>query len=135
MNENSAKVVIKVYSVLNWIAGIAYFLLGLAIILLNKGISFGFNNISFSKTTFVIIGGIFVLLGIFIVVLAINLWKFKNWSRIATIVLTCIGLLFSIFGLISNVAIGTIISIVISLIFLYLFAIDRSIIAVFKKMK
>jgi len=131
MDDNSAKVVIKIYSILSWIAGIAYVLLGLAILLLNKGMTFGFNNIKFSQTTFIIIGLVILVLGALIIVLAINLWRFKNWARIVSVVLICIGILFSILSLISKISVGMIISIVISLIFFYFLAIDKGVIKVF----
>ncbi len=132
MEEGAAKIIVKVYSVFSWIAGIAYILMGLALMLLNKGISFGFNGFNVSQTLFIAIGIILVALGAFVILLAINLWKFKNWARITNVVFICIGLLFLLLSLITGINASTVVSIIINGVFLYFLAFNKTVIALFK---
>jgi hypothetical protein len=134
MNENVAKVIVRIYSVLSWISGIGYFLLGLFVILFNKGLSFGFNNIVFSRTAFNVIGIIMIIIGVLIVLLGIGLWRLRNWARITGIVLLSIGVLASLVALISYISasgaiLGPLLAIIIDGVFLYFLAFDK---AVFK---
>ncbi|MEI8364307.1 MAG: hypothetical protein WCF78_02530 [archaeon] len=132
MEEGTAKIIVKIYSVFSWIAGIAYVLMGLALMLLNKGISFGFNGFNISQTLFIVIGIFLVALGAFVILLAINLWKFKNWARITNVVIICIGLLFLVLSLITGINASTIVSIIINGVFLYFLAFNKTVIALFK---
>ncbi len=133
MDQSVAKKIIKTYSVLNWIASISI-------------IIFGISELFQQTSGDIIIGIIMIILGILLILLGIYLWNFKNWARIVCIVLLCIGFLSSLFLLISMISllnnsiiplsIGLIVSpivgVLISVIFLYLFAFNKTVIAIFK---
>jgi len=133
MDQSVAKIIIKTYSILNWIASIGI-------------IIFGISELFQQTSGDTIIGIIMIILGILLITLGIYLWNFKNWARIVNIVLLCIGFLSSLLLLISMISmlnnrlipipIGLIISpimgILISVIFMYFFAFNKTVIALFK---
>jgi len=85
---------------------------------------------SFLVGTFIIIAAILVIVyGIFTFIVALNLWKHKNWARIVMIVIAALGLLGSIPSIIAGVGI---VPLVINGGIIYLLAINKDIVKLFR---
>jgi hypothetical protein len=139
MEECTAKTIVKVYSVLSWIAGIGSILFGIFILLFDS--KYMGNTLVTSIT-----GIILIIIGVLIILLGKGLWNFKSWARIISVILLSINSLISLFLLIGVISligkpnaiinIGLIISPILSLLingaFLYFLAFNKTVIALFK---
>jgi hypothetical protein len=106
-------VLVKVIAVFGWIGSAIMILMGLAFLVigifsLNSGVDSiagneGLGGIFAFLGAFALIGGIFMLaFGIFYIFVARGLWKGKNWARIVQIIVACLGIIYSIWGVINQ---------------------------------
>jgi hypothetical protein len=108
MERDTAITLVRVFSVLLWIAGILSIIGALGALFGGSGILAGLIPTTLEQS---LLGGAAIALGIFLLVLgifyiatAIGLWRMRSWARIAVIVLSIISLL--------NFPIGTIIGVI-----------------------
>ncbi|MBI2651853.1 hypothetical protein HYX00_00165 [Candidatus Woesearchaeota archaeon] len=84
---------VKVISILGFVGSVLIFIFGLILLVVRKKIPEISLIIGFSDTYIVIYVILLLISGVFGFLVAFNLWKGKKWARIATIVLSAVGLL------------------------------------------
>jgi hypothetical protein len=114
----SAPTLVKVISILHYIAGGIALILGILFIagssfvgtLLAEAVSTGAEGIGPAS---IVVGPMLIVLGVFIIIAAAidvllgwGLWKLKKWARIIVIVFACCGVLGGIISVIGNPLMG-----------------------------
>lgn len=133
MEKNTAKLLVRIISVLGFIAAVLVMVYGIAFV------SSGANP----KIEVEVLGTIATItLTIFEFIVALNLWRYKNWARITGIILMVLGIITYIaaiiphFGAVTLSNLSAIIRIIIPLAIvgcmIYLLAFNKEIVSLFK---
>ncbi|MEI8364306.1 MAG: hypothetical protein WCF78_02525 [archaeon] len=143
MKKNTAKTIVKINSILNWISGIGFIFFGIFILLFDS--KYIGNNLVTSIT-----GVLLIIIGVLIILLGKGLWNLRNWARIISLILLSICFLFSLLLLIRVMGLSTakngleqiiipywlvvspILILIITGLFLYFLAFNETVIALFK---
>ncbi len=127
MDKGTAKVIVQVLAVLSGIGGVFAILGGIFMAIGGTAFTAMMPMQDMPAGAGGVMGAVFIIAAIFILIfgalyllIAWGLWTFKNWARIAAIVLSVIGLL--------GFPIGT----VISAIVIYLLAFNKDVVKQFK---
>jgi len=133
MEKHSAQVIVKVISILGYIGAVLGFIAGIVMLFGGTFIA-GMMPLGANSAAGALVGALAVVMAIIIIavsifafIVAMNLWKYVNWARIAMIVISALIVLESLITLPAGI-----LGLIINGAILYFVAFNKDVVALFK---
>lgn len=130
MEQSTARTIVNVVSILDYIGSGIAIIAGLAAILAGSSILGALSPALAALGA--IFGIVVIIVGIFGIFVGYGLWHLKNWARIVTIIFSALGVLVSLVSLFSGSFGSGILSVIIDGAIVWFFGFEKEAVALFK---